>query len=76
MNVVAALTMTVLLTGCAHEGVKKAVVSYGQAANDQLLDDAIFFKCQGATIGAIVRRYGDNIEVWNAECLPKGLGSE
>ncbi len=61
------ITLIGLLTGCASA----AVVSKGAEANDAALEHAIWFKCRGASIGSILRRYGSNPSAWSRECLPQ-----
>lgn len=60
------------LSGCAaHQNIKKAAAASASRINDALLDDAITWKCQGASIGSILRRYGNNPKAWRIECLPE-----
>lgn len=62
-----------LLSGCAQYSVVKSAIKVTAAkAADELLDDAIFIKCRGATVGAVRRRYAGRMEVWEAECLGAG----
>lgn len=53
-----------LLGGCVTE----QAVRRGADANDRAVRSAEFVLCQGASVGAIRRAYGDRPTVWDALC--------
>lgn len=53
-KLILAVTMAITLSGCTAVG---SIAQKGATANDSIVDAAIFTLCQGASIGAIKRRF-------------------
>jgi len=59
------LVSAIALSGCGTLGV---VAQKGADANDAALDGAEFTICEGASIGAVRRKYGSQPEKWESLC--------
>ena len=71
MNKVILLTTLVVLSGCVMslDTARDTISAKGADAMDQLLVDAEWFMCYGASIGAIKRKYsGDKADAYNRLC--------
>jgi hypothetical protein len=60
-----------LLGGCGarYEALKSVARTSAENVADEALDYAVWFKCRGATAGAVQRRYAGRFEIWATECL-------
>ena len=71
------LLLMVFLSGCASYNAATGIVrTQGAAVADKEMDAAIFLLCRGVTIGAWVRRFGENqtsAEAWGVLCASKTL---
>lgn len=61
----AIVLFSLLLTGCS---TLDTVIQTGAEANDTAVQAAEFTLCQGASIGAIRRAYGDRPAIWRELC--------
>lgn len=71
MNKVILLTTLVVLSGCALslDTARDTISTKGADAMDQLLIDAEWFLCYGASIGSIKRKYsGKKADAYNVLC--------
>lgn len=64
---VTVLATLLLISGCST--YTATALSVGGGLEDDLLDAAVAVKCKAASVGAIMRRYGNNFSVWSNECL-------
>jgi hypothetical protein len=68
----ALLCAVTTLSGCAQYGALTGVINtQGANAADRQLDAAVFVLCRGITVGAWVRRFGNNEEAsaaWKTLC--------
>lgn len=73
MKIFAVFVACVLLTGCASvQPYKVAAVAKVSEFNDEVLNDAEFAFCRMPSIGAWVRRFGNDpegAEHWRGLCL-------
>jgi hypothetical protein len=71
------LCAVTFLTGCAQYGaVTGAIRVNGAEVADKELDAAVYILCRGITVGAWVRRFGNNTEAaaaWKTICLDKAV---
>jgi len=71
-----ALAATLFATGCGFttegEVVRQAVKTEGARAYDEGLVNAEWFLCKAASVGAVLRRYGQSehlMDAWRALCV-------
>ena len=62
MRAVAIAAMVLALAGCvpSADDVRSVAVSRGAELTDNLVADALFILCRGASIGSIRRAFGDS----------------
>jgi len=65
------IVLTINLQGCGIDQIRTTVATKGAEVNDQLLHDAEFWICKGASVGSVRRKYGRSSEdatAWQALC--------
>lgn len=70
------MILVLVLSSCGftQEGdlLREAVRTYGAQAYDEGLENAEFYICRAASVGSIVRRYGQDAKLfsaWRALCI-------
>lgn len=74
MRAILACAILVSVTACSQrvDTFRETLKSGGAELADQVLDDAEFIICRGATVGSIMRRYGSDVELaraWRTICV-------
>lgn len=71
------MVLLVLLQGCASYTAFTGIVrTEGALVADKQMEATLFFLCKGVTVGAWVRRFGENkqsAEAWSVMCSNKSL---
>lgn len=72
-----ALILAVLaLSGCGFTpqgtAIRNAVEKYGAQAYDEGLENAVYFVCNVASVGAVRRKWGQSPEVYTRFCEASG----
>ena len=58
MRLIFAIIFTATLTGCAEfRAIQASIATHGAEGADQVLESAVYIVCNGATVGAIERRF-------------------
>lgn len=77
-----ALLVLMFLSGCGQtqigDRIRDAIKERGAEVYDTGLENAEFFICRGASVGAVMRRYGSDVEkaqAWRTLCTadPDGV---
>ena len=72
MKTLIALSLTILLAGCAEfQAVKSGIASHGSEAADQTVDVNLWALCEAATVGSIKRRFKttEEMDAYNSLCV-------
>ena len=66
-NLIKISVLFLSLAGCVNTGpYQAAIAQQGAVAANNELDAAVWLMCKASPAGAVMRRFGTSVELWNA----------